>query len=469
MSKNNKLNNAEKNIITSATSHSYRLDADVKLTKVMPKNALIGAVLLTLSLLIGIYCLGSGSVGSLGGIFSVLLALAAIGFFIAELLVRAKLDKDVRLTMEKANQEYFDNAEVIPVFSTERMFHSDSNEISQDTNARSQDPFAVSMDKEISFSEIVDEFIIFAEDRGCKIGSNAAKGLFASLASSRILILRQMPTEEIQCLTDAISNYFGTEAHVDQVNSSYTSEDELLFAFDDEKLKKGSLITLEAAQTEREKPHFIALSDVGASNISAYFTSFINYAKAPEAAHFISAKAGEETATYYLPSNLWVILNLADGERVAALPKELLEVSSIIDMSMSICDKAELPAQARHISYYQFKLMIDQAKCNIEESEWKKLDTFTDFLSEHMPFAISNKQWIGMEKYISVLNECKINTKDALDEAISTRIIPSVVASASRTDKRIDITSGLITAFNDCEMLISRKAAKELGKSGLRM
>ncbi len=468
MSKNKKPNNTEKNIITSTTTHNYRLDADFKPMKKMPKNAVIGAVLLTFSLLIGIYCLSSDAGGSFGGIFSVLLAIVAIGFFIAEIFVRAKLDKNTQFTMDKANQEYFDNADVLPVFSTERMFHSDSNEIYQSTNSKSQNSSSVSKNKEIGFSDVVNEFTTFAEERGCKIDSAAAEGLFASLASSRILILRQMPTAEFERLTDVISDYFGTEAHVDQVNSSYTNEDNLLFAPDGENIKKGTLVTLEAAQAEREKTHFISLTDVDAANISAYFTSFINYAKAPEASHFISAKNGEETDTYYLSSNLWAILNLAEGERVASLPEELLEISSIIDISVSICDKAESPVQIQHISYFQLKLMIDQTKCNIDESDWKKLDAFTDFLNEHMTFTISNKQWIGMEKYIAVLNECKKNSTDALDEAISTRVIPSVVASASRTDKRIDIISGLITAFKDSEMLISRKAAKELGKSGLR-
>ncbi len=469
MSKNNKLNDTEKNTITSSTTQNYKLDAECAHIKKFPKNAIIGAVLLVLSLLIVIYCLRSGTDGFWGGILSVLLALVAIGFFILEIFVRAKLDKDAQPTVHKANQAYFEDAEVIPVFSTEIMFHSDLNDsISQNAKSEFKNSSAVFMDKEIKFLDVVNEFTTFAEERGCKINSAAAKGLFASIASSRILVLRQMPTEELECLIGVISNYFGTEAHVDQVNNSYKNEFNLLFEPDDENKKKGAMVTLEAAQAEREKMHFIALTDVDTSNISAYFTSFVNYAKAPDAAHFISAKTGEETSTYYLPSNLWAILNLAEGELVASLPEALLEISSIIDISMSACEKSESLVQAKLISYSQFKLMSDQAICDVNESEWKKLDSFTDFLNEHMTFTISNRQWIGMEKYIAVLNECKKDTESALDEAISTRIIPSAVASASRTDKKIDIISGLSTAFKDNEMPSSRKAAKELAKSNLR-
>ncbi len=469
MSKNNKLNKTEKNTITSTTTHNYKLDAECKPITKFPKNAIIGAALLALSLLIGIYCLGSGADGSLGGIFSVLLALVAIVFFILEIFVRAKLDKDTQLTLDKANQVYFEDAEVIPVFSTEIMFHSDKNEIiSQNANSELKNSSAIYMNKEIGFFDVVNEFTAFAKERGCKIDTTAAKRLFASLASSRILILQQMSTEDFECLTGVISDYFGTEAHVDQVNSSYINEDSLLFAHDGENKKKGAMVTLEAAQAEREKMHFMALTDVDTSNISTYFSSFINYTKAPEASHYISLNTGKETATYYLPSNLWAIINLAGGERVASLPKSLLEISSIIDISISACDKAESFMQTQPISYSQFKLMIDQAKCSVNESEWKKLDAFTDFLNEHLTFTISNKQWIGMEKYIAVLSECKNNTADALDEAISTRVIPSAVASALRADKKIDIISGLVSAFKDNDMPISRKAVKELGKSNLR-
>ena len=263
-----------------------------------------------------------------------------------------------------------------------------------------------------------------------------------------------------------LGEYFGTKATSDQIDATCSSADALLFTPDGQ--KKSVMLTLEAAQAQREKLHFVALNGVSASGMSSYFLPFINFAKAPDAPHYISAKVVEETETYYLPCNLWAIINLADGERVASLPESLLEVSSVSDITVSACDKSEAHTAQESISYSQMKILIDQAKCNVEENEWKKFDIFTNFLEKGLSFTISNKQWIGMEKYIAVLNACDKKGTEALDEAISAKIVPSILAKALEAEEKIDITAGMMTAFQDNEMPLSRKAIRELNKFELR-
>ena len=467
MLKNNELNNTEHNRTAERTSGKYKLDAECGPKKNTPRNTVVGAISLGLSVLIAICNYSTNN--AFWSILSILLVLAAVGFFTAEVIIRAKLEKEAQIAMDEANQAYFEDAEVIPVFSTERMFRSASEEInSQSNDADAANNSAGSLDTELGFLDAVTEFVAFAEERGCKIETTVAQALFASLASSRIMVVRQMPEENFALLVRVMSAYFGTQACIDRVDCGYTDARCLLFASDGESQKTPTMLTLEAAQAHREHLHFIALTNVIASSLQNYFLPFINYAKAPEAAHFLSVKDEESIDTYRLPANLWVILNLAQGERVASLPEALLEVCSINDISVSQCDNAELPSQTRTICCSQWNLMIEKSKCDVSEGEWKKLDAFTNYLDELVPFAISNKQWVGMETYIAVLTECGENTAVAFDAAISARIVPSALAKAFRADKKIDLIAGLSTSFGDGEISISRKAVKELSRSDLR-
>ena len=92
-------------------------------------------------------------------------------------------------------------------------------------------------------------------------------------------------------------------------------------------------------------------------------------------------------------------------------------------------------------------------------------DSLTDYLNQRISWTISNRQWIGMETYIAVCNECGEPISSALDEAIAARIVPSILAKALQADGRIDVTAGLNASFGDGQLPFSRKAIKDLSKS----
>ncbi len=467
MLKINKHKIAESKQTTNANPNRYKLNTESGSGNRTPIKIIVGAVCLALSVLIGIY-LGTGNAFSM--ILSLLCLFLAIGFFTAEIFARTRNDYEGQLAVDMADETYFEDAEVIPVFSTEKMFRSaiDANKVSsQTTNPEVANSSVFSLEKELDFPDVIKEFVIFAEERGCAMDANTAKSLFASLASSRIIITREMPKENFELLVSVISEYFGTQAFIDQVDSNYTDENSLLFESGDKNQKKPAMLTIEAAQAQTQKLHFVALTNVIASNITNYFLPFINYANAPQATHFLSVTADGVTDKYYLPQNLWAILNLAESESVTSLPEALLEVCSVKDISVSICSKTESHTQVRMIGYSQMQLLIEKSKCTITEVEWKKLDAFVDFLNKYLPFTISNKQWIGMERYIAVLNECGENAMVALDEGISARIIPQLLAKDSKAKKKVDIIAGLNTSFEGNEISISRKAVKLFGKFDL--
>ena len=430
--------------------------------KKTPIKTIAGCICLAFSVLVGIYF---GTTSPFSIIFSILCLFLAIGFFVAEIFIRAKHMYDEKLSVTAADEKYFEDAEVIPVFSTEKMFRSatERSELSFQTHdCESSTPFDVSPDYTSELLNVVNEFVLFAEENGCKIDISTAKSILASIASSRILVVKDMQKSDFEALVGVLCTYFGTNIYIDQVNETYKSESALLFEDNDKSQKKSLMFAIEAARAQQQKLHFIALTDVAAANVENYFIPMVNYAKTPQSIHSISVTRDNAVDKHYLPENLWCILHLAEGESAASLPEALLEVCSTKALFVSVCDKAESFTQVPTVTYPQMELMIDKLKCNIPEKEWKKLDAFIGFLNQSLPVSISNKQWIGMEKYIAVLMECKENASLALDEGIATRIIPTILAKASKAKKKADIIAGLNATFESSEILASRKAAKSL-------
>ena len=126
MKKNNAKNNTDNGSVSGGFTGQYQLNTETDRTKKAFRNILIGIAALALSAIVAIGCYGSDGNGFIGPTLSILLALVALSFFMAEIIIRARFEKTERLKMERADKGLFDDAEVIPVFSTERMLRSDA-------------------------------------------------------------------------------------------------------------------------------------------------------------------------------------------------------------------------------------------------------------------------------------------------------------------------------------------------------
>ena len=152
--------------------------------KKTPIKTIAGCICLAFSVLVGIYF---GTTSPFSIIFSILCLFLAIGFFVAEIFTRAKHMYDEKLSVTAADEKYFEDAEVIPVFSTEKMFRSatERSELSFQTHdCESSTPFDISPDYTSELLNVVNEFVLFAEENGCKIDISTAKSILASIASS---------------------------------------------------------------------------------------------------------------------------------------------------------------------------------------------------------------------------------------------------------------------------------------------
>ena len=451
----------------------YTLEANYELMKRTVRNIISGVILIVLAVFLRVYCHSNAIDSDFLNVFSLALALVSAGFFIMEIADRMRIASEEKILIQKANQEHFEDAVTTKIFSTEQMFREEFENDAEEEIAHAFDlddlseEYLAYVDDKFDFLTATKEFALFASERGCKLDANTVREIFASISSSRLMIVNGMSEDDFELLMKVLCEYFRSEVHIDKVDESYTDEGSVLFEGDAEHKKREAMLAIEAARAERPKMHLLGLTNVKFADMANYFAPFVKYAKSPNGHNSVTVGSGRNANTYYIPKNIWLVLNLASGENVENIPESVSEVSSLCNIVISKCEVAEIATSVHKFYYYQIDFLSDRiaAKCDVNESEWKKLDSFSAFVNGYVPFAIGNKQWIGIERYIAVFEGCGGDADVAFDRALAVRLIPSVISAASKAEKRIDLIDGINTAFGDSEISACRKVIKDSAKN----
>jgi hypothetical protein len=115
--------------------------------------------------------------------------------------------------------------------------------------------------------------------------------------------------------------------------------------------------------------------------------------------------------------------------------------------------------------------MLEKMKSNngIPENSWKKIDALESFVNSSIPYAISNRICISVEKFYSVFNACGGDENEALDRSLAARILPSMIVALdgveNAEDKNVSEKLGML--FGEENVEVSRSAVRASGTTVL--
>jgi hypothetical protein len=290
------------------------------------------------------------------------------------------------------------------------------------------------------------------------------------MASSRIIVTKDMGNSEFEDLMVLLGNYFESDVYIDKVDGSYTSPESLMFQTDmnGNRTKTHTKLAFEAAQNIPQKIYFAGLANVKLENLTSYFAPIIKHAKNPTARYGFTAHNERNIETVYsVPQNVWFILNLDEEESLADLPASLAEIASIPDIYFEECIASEAHENIRKFTYYQMEYLCEKLASKFEVSEltWKKVDRLESFVASHAPYQINNKLWLCLEKYVAVMSVCGAEENRAIDEAVAAKLLPSVITLLDGKLGRNDttLTEALENAFGEDNIAACRKLIKTGG------
>ncbi len=430
---------------TNIFKDNYTLEAKYKPMRSTLRNLFVGITALVLAVAVVIYNIATKQSDIFLYVTAIVLLIVSIVSFILEMCDKKKKRKEDRAAMEKASSKLFEKADRINVPSAKELFamaeSPDSyNEITVSSTSKADEKYDHfgDVDKSLDFALYANEFARFAKEKGVDLSKETATSILASMASSRLIILKGMGDFKFSLLNTLICEYFGCTSGIDRVDDTYVSASDLLFYsnkyFDGSK-QKNAYRVVAAAQDNPRNIHIVSLSNVKLAKISDYFSVYSKYVRMPYNSMSLQLVNEENrNVSLNMPENIWFMLNLAEGEKLDELPDYIAQIANVNTWDIAIGDMFAPDISEYHALYYgQMVYMSENARTNfsLDEAVCKKIDRLEKFCTRYSEFKLSNKMWLALEAYVSVLMLSGTEEGVAVDKAIAVKLMPAVISALS--------------------------------------
>ena len=405
---------------------NYTLEANYSTMKKGFTNIIAGVVALILAIILMVFNGSTQLNSTVLGVVSGVLTLCAILLFIVDFVERSRAYAKEREIIKQQNQALFENADQIPVLSTDKMFEDQFDVVKEEATPIEQ---ISEFDGDMDYSQYIDarfrisdaaaEFKRFAFDRGYKFERGVVENLFTSISISKLLLVNGVSGEEFNSLVLLISEYFGCSACVD--NASAGND-----------VKKNIFQALANAAEAHEKMYFYAIDELSRDNISDWLAPLMRYIRSPKKKnHIVMADEDGKNIGYTIGHNLWGMVRLSDDQAVDMLPVETLKCAAVVDLSFAKCQVADDQILSHGYTSYQIDYMRQQvtSKYNVPEDIWKKIEKIEKYAKGYSGYSIGNKLWLDLEAHMEVLLACGVEIDEATDASLATKILPSLTAS----------------------------------------
>lgn len=289
-----------------------------------------------------------------------------------------------------------------------------------------EDEEEVEFSRKVSFNELCASFRTFAANRGVSIEVSSVRAMFAAMASGRVLFISCKNKEVLPAFTDTLCEYFGITGRV-TASDEWSGQEDLLWkkgaSSEDYVLSEVSNAINSASKTP-ERNCFILLENVNMSNLSDYFSAFLDYANFPSEEHIIEFS---EDVSLQMSNNICFLLMPSADNFAEELTPAIAHASMLVEMVVS---KAVVPAEKadeeiKILSRMALEELVSEAREQffVGETVWKKLDGFTEAVNATDRFSIDNKSLLQLEKYTSVLMECGGDENEAIVNMFISKIL----------------------------------------------
>lgn len=453
-------------------SEQFTLEAGVNKMKKFWKLKLVAILLIMAALGLGGYAfLGNMltdpiMLGGMGG-----LALMAIIILIIDLVRKRSYKKDI-IRKEKDYEENFDSQAEKKEFDSIDDLFVEEFDIEEDVSEEKKeekvfwDDTSKYIDLGFTVESAVDQIKHFMLEKGYNIPTIECAKLLSAYSSSRFIIT-QMP--EAESIFSAMAEYFGTSFYCEELADG--TEGDLLYRTNESGVRTSTALVnaIALAKENKEKIYTVVFTNVCAKELFDLLLPYFRYFSNPLRKCNVSVKA--PSVNFVLPENLWIVVKLADEESMLNVAETALKASTVLDFDYSKCESTEERGVYKSIGYYQIDYFVQQCrnKFELKEDLWKKVDDLEAFVNTHSTYSVGNKQWLQMEKYLSVLSVFEKQDYVALDIALSLNLLPEImtVLNGKIITGEKTLTEELEQLFGEDKISMCRKILKGNSVAGM--
>lgn len=324
----------------------------------------------------------------------------------------------------------------------------------------------VPFDREFTLPVVCEQFMTFTHERGVDMDGLTAKRLLSAFAASRLIVVKCNDGVLLNNFLPLLGEYFGTTVGVD-VYDEGSAEDGLLYKknFLGETELTGAVRSIMEGEEDEDGIRVAVFKELQSQALKPFLSPIVRFLDQPDREANVSVKTKSDTARVYeIPAGMWFIVALKDGEKITDIPKYILDMASVVELTLKPGlgaklvdlsahkaddenDGAEEPLYIEHektavkrLIYPQFKKLVENAcrETQLDELLWKRVDKIEEYVNGFGEYRIENKLWQRMERFVSVALTLGCEAEETLDCMTAQHLVYGMLPTLKASKKDLE-------------------------------
>jgi hypothetical protein len=330
----------------------------------------------------------------------------------------------------------------------------------------------LSGEKDISLEDLCKRFRLFcASQLGLYYTPETMRALFASMGTSKIIILEGISGTGKTSLPYALGRFFQNPATICSVQPSWRDRSELLGFYNEftKRFSETDFLRAVYEATYRQDPNIIVLDEMNLARIEYYFAEFLSIMEMPNVSEWnidlVAAPQPDDPkhlkdGKLLIPQNIWFVGTANNDDSTFTI------TDKVYDRAMSIFfDNKGIPfdyefTESISMPYEYLDKLFNQAKTNypISSSVLAKFSELDSFVIAKFHLAFGNRIVKQMKDFIPCYVACGGTELQAVDYIFCTKILKKfeTLNIAFLRDELGELDQKLTKLFGKNEFKMSR-------------
>ncbi len=339
-------------------------------------------------------------------------------------------------------------------------YYMDLEKLEQRMRRRS---YVQSGEESITWQELVDRFCAYVASCGLDIPRQESIGLLTAMATSRLIRLRVVPSENTAYVFELMKCFFGVDYHTTCVHPQWKTTYDLLGQNTVEAgttAATGILLDMYAARYTENSVCFTVLEQVDPTRENEYLYDILPYVRNPAMNRRILFRKGNNAVDlefvddreFLLPKNMWYFCVPSVKSDLTIPSPRREEILAGFERAQALClhvapagsSEPEISAPPfQPVRYDKLLSMVSDVYDHVllSEAQWRKWDEFKCFSREKLALRIHNRDEVIMENISSLYAASSpdaVTEEMALDFALRHHVLPRVISDVDPSELRED-------------------------------
>ena len=226
------------------------------------------------------------------------------------------------------------------------------------------------------------DLIAYALKKDFVLDPICTRSLISALASSRLIVINYEEKHFYDKFIEILGQYLGCQIVKDDFDAIQSAGGDVL-SFKSEFNSSITLTNVASALMDKsiddEKIRIMALDNVKSKYIKSYLTHVLKHLDSPEKETEVCIHLDGREERFDIPSNLWFVVSMAQGEKITDIPKFILDTVCVVDLI------AWETQEATNLRLAEQEVVKEQTEENDQQTAEQTQTESTQALDEQQP------------------------------------------------------------------------------------